>query len=230
MNRWLLAIAALLCASAGAQTVKPLASPHYSFVDSSGNPCAGCTVSTYLAGTTSPTPTYTDSTGAVQNTNPIVLDASGSANIWVGFASLKLVVQDTTGATIWTVDNVPGAGNSAPCGPANAIQIANSTVSGFDCDSRITINKLIHAINVGGALPANHFTLTNNSPITTPWTLDVTTKGTAAKSIGLGTPAASKYIDGATGTWTTLPSPGAGTVSSVAASTTGAPLTVAAHP
>jgi hypothetical protein len=162
-----------------------------------------------------PTPTYTDSTGAVQNTNPIVLDASGSANIWVGFASLKLVVQDTTGATIWTVDNVPGAGNSAPCGPANAIQIANSTVSGFDCDSRITINKLIHSINVGGALPANHFTLTNNSPITTPWTLDVTTKGTAAKSIGLGTPAASKYIDGATGTWTTLPSPGPGTVTSV---------------
>ena len=226
----LITVTALLCASfAIGQAVKPLVQPHWSFVDASGAPCAGCTLTTYLAGTTTATPTYTDVSGASQNTNPIVLDASGSAMIWVGTPTLKLVLKDTGGTTIWTADNVPAGSSNTVCGPAYTIQFANSGASGFACDPNITINPLIHTINVGGPLPANHFSLTNLNPVVSSWTLDVTSKETHAKTGCGGTAGASKYCDGGTGDWTTLPSPGAGTVSSVAA-TVPAQMTISGSP
>lgn len=112
----LFAAVALLCVSLSAQvTVSPVVNPHVTFVDASGAPCAGCTLASFTAGTTTPTPTYTDSTGGPQNTNPIVLSVQGGANIWVNTAvSYKFVLKDTSGTTIWTVDNVtsPAGQNS----------------------------------------------------------------------------------------------------------------------
>ncbi len=179
-----LAILALFCASlAVAQTKTPLLQPHWIFNDNSGAACAGCSLYSYLAGTTTPTPTYTDSSGATQNTNPIILGTDGGASIWVGTPTIKLILQDTTGTTIWTADNIASSGGSNVCGPASTIQIANSTVTGLTCDSLITINKLIHSINVGGALPANHFSLQNLAAVTTSWTFDVTSPTTAFGSI-----------------------------------------------
>jgi hypothetical protein len=230
MIKRLLIAVALLCASlAYGQSVKPLVSPHYYFLDASGQACAGCSLGTFAAGTTTPLATYTDSSGLVVNTNPIILDAAGGANIWVGAPSLKLVLKDALGSEIWTVDNIPAGSSNTVCGPAYTIQFANSGATGFACDPQITINPLIHTINVGGPLPASHFSLTNLNPVVSGWTLDVTTKGTAALSIGLGSPAAGKYIDGASGTWTTLPG-ASGTVTSVAATATGAPLSVTGSP
>lgn len=230
MIKRLISVTALLCASLAFAQTKPLVQPHWSFVDASGAPCAGCTLETYLAGTTTPTPTYADVSGASQNTNPIVLDASGSAMIWVGVPTLKLVLKDTFGTIIWTGDNVPAGSANSVCGPAYTIQFANSGASGFACDPQITINPLIHTINVGGALPATHFSLTNLNPIVTGWTLDVTSKETHAKTGCGGTAGASKYCDGGTGDWTTLPSPGPGTVTSVGITPTGAPLSVSGSP
>lgn len=90
--------------------VVPVQIPHQTLFDQSGSPCAGCSLFTYLAGTTTSTPTFTDASGASQNTNPIVLNTAGSANIWVSnYTALKLVLKDTLGSTVWTVDNVfPG--------------------------------------------------------------------------------------------------------------------------
>lgn len=106
MTRWL-TVAALLCASlAGAQTYNPILQPHVSFVDNSGNPCAGCSLYSYQAGTTTPLATYTDASGDVQNPNPVVLDASGSAAIWLGPHAYKFVLLDTFGTTLWSVDQV----------------------------------------------------------------------------------------------------------------------------
>lgn len=102
--RWLLPFA-VFCAGAAAQ-VQPITQPHQHFVDSSGNPCAGCSLYSYAAGTTTPQATYTDSSGTSQNTNPIVLDASGSANIWLGSSAYKFTLVDAQGSTLWTVDNV----------------------------------------------------------------------------------------------------------------------------
>ena len=183
MKRYL-ALLALFCASlAVAQTKTPLLQPHWIFNDNSGAACAGCSLYRYFAGTTTPTPTYTDSSGATQNTNPIVLGTDGGASIWVGSPTIKLILQDTTGTTIWTADNIASSGGSNVCGPASTIQIANSTVTGLTCDSLITINKLIHSINVGGALPANHFSLQNLAAVTASWTFNVTNPATALASI-----------------------------------------------
>lgn len=243
MKRWFRAIDALLCAftpwhalivfagmmAASAQTKTPLVQPRWTFFDQSGAACAGCQLSSFLAGTTTPTPTYTDASGTSQNTNPIILGTDGGAFIWVGTPTLKLVLKDALGNLIWTADNIPGNGSGAGgCGFAGAITFENSTISGLDCDQYITINKTLHTINVGGPLPATHFQMTNLSAITAGWTWDITSKETAAKSIGGGTAGAGKYIDGGTGDWTTLPTT-SGTVTSVDA-TVPAQMTIAGNP
>jgi hypothetical protein len=69
----------LLCGGAFAQVNVALAPPnHPQFFNSSGLPLSGGFIYTYLAGTTTLSNTYADSTGTVQNTDPILLDASGA--------------------------------------------------------------------------------------------------------------------------------------------------------
>lgn len=180
----LLAAFALLCGSlAFAQTKTPLVQPEWTFFDQSGAACAGCSLYTYLAGTTTPTPTYTDASGLSVNTNPIILNAAGTAQIWVGTPTLKLILKDSFGTTIWTADNIPGNGGSGGCGFAGSITFENSTISGLDCDQYITINKVLHTINVGGPLPATHFTMTNLSAILANWTFDISSPAKAFNTI-----------------------------------------------
>jgi hypothetical protein len=77
-----------------------------------GDPLAGGTINTYLAGTTTNTSTYTTSAGNIAHTNPIVLDGAGrvpSGEIWLSSGiSYKFVVKDSAGALIGTFDNVQG--------------------------------------------------------------------------------------------------------------------------
>lgn len=62
----------------------------------------------YEAGGSTPKDTYTDSTGGTANANPVVLDSTGTANVWLGEGSYKFVLKDSADATIWTVDNIQG--------------------------------------------------------------------------------------------------------------------------
>lgn len=80
--------------------------PKLQFFDPNGAPLAGGKVHTYSAGTTSPLATYTDSTGLAQNTNPIILDASGSASIWLGPSLYRIELDDANDVLIWSQDNV----------------------------------------------------------------------------------------------------------------------------
>ena len=117
MIKRIIAIAGFLCAwAAGAQTTQPITQPHQTFVDGSGNPCSACLLYSYAAGTTTPQATYiSNSVGGGTNTNPIVLDAAGGAQIWLGQSPYKLVLQTALGSTIWTVDNVSGGSLSLAC-------------------------------------------------------------------------------------------------------------------
>ena len=82
-------------------------SPKQQFFDAAGVPLVGGKLYTYAAGTSTPIATYTDSSGIVSNTNPVILDSRGEANIWLAPATAyKFVLKDSTDATIWTVDNV----------------------------------------------------------------------------------------------------------------------------
>lgn len=93
-------------------TVAPV--PKFTGLTNAGVPCAGCFVDLYLAGTTTLTPSYTDVGLAVANTNPVVLDSAGRATIFLSpGTSYKFVLRDTSGATVWTQDNVVAVPSSA---------------------------------------------------------------------------------------------------------------------
>jgi len=80
--------------------------PKLQFFDLNGAPLSGGLLYTYAAGTTTPLASYTDSTGLIANTNPIVLDSRGEANVWLDSASYKLALYTSVGVLIWTVDNI----------------------------------------------------------------------------------------------------------------------------
>lgn len=111
-------------AEAATTTLSP--EPVLHFVDNNGNPLVGGKLFTYSAGTTSPLATYTDSTGTVPNSNPVVLNTRGEANVWINPAlAYKFVLSPSTDTNpptnpIWTVDNINSLiasnfGISVPC-------------------------------------------------------------------------------------------------------------------
>ncbi len=77
--------------------------------DSSGRPLTAGTISVYLAGGTTPTPTWTTSAGSVTNSNPIVLNGGGYPpnEIWVVVGTgYKFVVSNASGSETRTYDNI----------------------------------------------------------------------------------------------------------------------------
>lgn len=87
--------------------------PQQQWFDNNGHPLSFGYLYSYQAGTSTPQSTYADSTGTVANQNPLQLDASGRANVWLGSGlSYKLILQDSSHGTIWTIDNVSAAGNN----------------------------------------------------------------------------------------------------------------------
>src|SRR5574337_258670 len=96
------------------------------FVDNNGNALAGGQLYTYQAGTSTLQPTYTDSTGLTANTNPIVLNARGEANIWVTSGqAYKFALYDSLNNLIWTVDNIIDASAALA---ANLASTTNATL------------------------------------------------------------------------------------------------------
>ena len=83
----------------------------YQFFDANGAPLALGNLYYYVAGTTTPLDTYSDSAGTVANTNPIVLDASGrlDVDVYLGSTSNYKEVLTTASATVapWPDDNIP---------------------------------------------------------------------------------------------------------------------------
>lgn len=78
------------------------------YLDNNGDPLSGGLVYTYDAGTTTPKATYTDDTEDTANPNPVVLDANGRADIWLGSGNYKLELRTSANVLIKTVDNVAG--------------------------------------------------------------------------------------------------------------------------
>ena len=80
--------------------------PRQQFLSASGQPLAGGLVYTYVAGTSTPAPTYLDYTGTSLNTNPITLDAGGFAAIWIPSAPIDVAVFNSSGTQQYKVLNV----------------------------------------------------------------------------------------------------------------------------
>jgi hypothetical protein len=62
----------------------------------------------YVAGSTTPVPTYSDIDGTM-NTNPIKLDAAGRAVIYLPSGLYRFVLTDADGVAIRTYEAIPGA-------------------------------------------------------------------------------------------------------------------------
>jgi hypothetical protein len=85
----------------------------YQFFDANRKPLALGLLSYYVAGTTTPLNTYSDSGGTVPNGNPIVLDSSGrlQVNVYLGSQADYKEVLKTSSAPIspWPDDNIESA-------------------------------------------------------------------------------------------------------------------------
>jgi hypothetical protein len=81
--------------------------PKQQIFGSDGLPLVGGKIYTYAAGTTTPLATYTDSGAGTANTNPIILNSLGQANIWLASASsYKFSVYTSADVLLYTVDNI----------------------------------------------------------------------------------------------------------------------------
>ena len=113
--------------------------PKAQFLTNNGEPLVGGKLYSYAAGTTTPLATYTTYAGNVANTNPVILDSRGEANVWLTSGVLyKLALYDADNALIWTVDNVSSINDGLFSGPVSgttatfsgALTAASGTFSG----------------------------------------------------------------------------------------------------
>lgn len=128
-------------ASVWAQSAALLPMPMAQFFDNNGLPLAGGLISTFAAGTTTNLPSFTDSSGTVANTNPVVLNSSGRANIWLSNVPYKIVVKTSTGVTIYSVDNVlaGGFGGGGGGGGGTPWLVSGSTIYNGILGSKVCI-------------------------------------------------------------------------------------------
>lgn len=83
-------------------TAVPLPPGLMQFCDANGAPYAGGQVIFYIPGGTTPKTTWQDPNQDIPNTNPIILDAAGRANIW-GSGLYRQQLWDKFGNLIWDV-------------------------------------------------------------------------------------------------------------------------------
>lgn len=143
-NRLLLTLA-LLCGFAAPSFAQATAGAaflygHYTFLDNNGAPLAGGKLCTFAAGSSTPHGTWSDSGLTVLNANPVILDTAGrpwngvnEINLYLDGTSYKLqlltagtTTDCSTGATIWTADNIEDLANVF----FNTKQTANTVYAG----------------------------------------------------------------------------------------------------
>jgi hypothetical protein len=165
--------------------------PKTAFVDAAGEPLVGGQLYTYIAGTTTLQATYTDATATTANTNPIILDSRGEANVWLGGAIYKFVLKDADGALIWTVDYI-----SAPTAAVSPVLSGNVTIDSNTPSPALTITQT----GTGAALKVQD----SADPDVTPFIIDAT----GQVGIGTATPGAALEIASPgiyKGAWAYLP-------------------------
>lgn len=112
-------------------SVVPYQNPRVTFL-CSGAPCSGGFLFTYQAGTLNPQATYKDSTGLpqAQNSNPIILDSTGSAVIYLTQAqSYKFILQNAQAIQQWSQDNINALSLIVSNPAANASQSIAGPIS-----------------------------------------------------------------------------------------------------
>jgi hypothetical protein len=147
--------------------LNPILCADTQFFNDKGVILSGGLIHTYLAGSTTPVPSYTSNTGSTFNPNPIVLNAAGRlpAEVWLtGGFTYKFVVQDSAGSPITpgTFDNISGIND--PSGSSSSI--TEWIVTGFtpiystgatfliagDLSGTLTVNRRLQITQTGGVV------------------------------------------------------------------------------
>jgi hypothetical protein len=105
--------------------------PKIQFFAANGEPLVGGKLYSYAAGTTTPLVTYTDQAATSANTNPVILDSRGEANVWLGTGPYKLRLTTATDVDIWTVDDIYSEGAQSM---QELLSASGSSLVGFIAD------------------------------------------------------------------------------------------------
>ena len=110
----------------------------FQFLDGNGNPLTAGKLYTYFNGTTVPRTTYTTAAETTPNTNPIILDSAGRADIFLtAGVAYKFVLANAGNVTQYTVDNITAPGTMSTQN-ASAVTITGGTISGVTITGPIT--------------------------------------------------------------------------------------------
>ena len=169
--------------------------PRVQFLDGNGDPYAGGKLYAYIAGTSTPLDTYSDSTLTTPNTNPIILDADGRLGaVYLSATGYKFQLDDANDVTIFTADNC-----SDPAAVfVNSLGVELATGS-RDVTSGYTITATDLCITVdstGGASPC-----VINLPASSSRGLPVAIQNRGTEALAV-TPNGSDTINGLAGAFT----------------------------
>lgn len=147
-------------------------------VDNNGDPLSGGFIEVYLAGTSTPSTTFSDKAGVVPNTTPIVLNTLGVNNqgeIWLtGGATYKFVIKNSTGIVQRTLDNVSGINDTTVAAdqwilfpaPPTFVSATSFTLVG-DQTQTFQVGRRIKTLNTGGVVYSTIAGSVFSSPNTT---------------------------------------------------------------
>jgi len=161
----------------------------YHAFDDNGDPLSGGLLYTYEAGTLTPKATYTDAGGLTPNSNPVVLDVSGQANVWLGDGGYKFVLKDSLGNTIFTTDNIGGSADTAFGGQVNLITTNTNITNVYQNSANIVTGTVtLSLLSAATAGEGFYFTVKNQGSNTVTIDPDASEliDGASTKSIGAG--------------------------------------------
>ena len=119
--------------------LSPLGGAASQFLDNNGVILSGGKIYTYVAGTTTPQATYTNSFGVTLHANPIILDSAGrvpGGEIWLSEGQVyKFIIETSTSILLGTYDNISGINDLSGAIPSiynatgNGVQVTFSLVN-----------------------------------------------------------------------------------------------------
>lgn len=169
--------------------------PRFKALLDDGTPAVGYKVYSYDAGTTTPKNTYADQSGATPNANPVILDGSGEASIFLTTGGYKLVLTDDLDAPVWSQDglNVEDDLSVVNLTASGTTSLQATSVASLTCSSSALVTNL-NADHLDSADWAQPLALGSTTPAAVTGTavqantsLKVASTGTAIKQIRLFT-------------------------------------------
>ena len=139
-------MAAVLLASPVAAQEALSPTPKLHFDNATGAPLSGGKLFVYEAGTTTKENSYTSSSGATPNSNPVILDTRGEANVWLTPGQIyKFVLSPSTDTDpptnpIYTVDNIFVNANGNGGGGQNTGVVVTTSTTIMPAIETISVN------------------------------------------------------------------------------------------